>query len=56
MMVAGFIVHLSDPFDKKELAILYALIFLLFTVYRRRKVQLRPLIEKETLKVLNPYL
>ncbi len=32
MMVAAFITHLSDPFKDKELAILYGLFFLLFTI------------------------
>ena len=32
MLVAGLIFHAADPFAKKELALLYALVFLYFTI------------------------
>ena len=32
MLVAGLIFHSADPFGKKELALLYAVVFLYFTV------------------------
>ena len=47
MLTAAFIVHLSDPFKSKELAILYALIFLFFTIKGGGKYSLDHLLKKK---------
>ena len=47
MLVAAFIVHLTDPFKAKELAIAYALLFLLFTIYGGGKYSLDSLLKKK---------
>lgn len=47
MLVAAFIVHLSDPFESKELAILYALIFLFFTIKGGGKYSLDHILKKK---------
>ena len=47
MLTAAFIVHLSDPFKQKELAVLYALIFFFFTVRGGGKYSLDYLLKKK---------
>lgn len=47
MLVAGFMVHFSDPFADKELAVIYALIFLYFTVTGGGKYSLDSLLKKK---------
>jgi len=47
MLVAAFIVHWSDPFKEKELAVLYALLFLLFTVAGGGKYSLDSLLKRK---------
>ena len=46
MVIAAFIVHWPDPFKKKELAILYGLFFLLFTIAGSGKYSLDNLLKK----------
>lgn len=47
MLVATFVVHLPDPFKEKELAVLYALFFLLFTASGGGKYSLDALLKKK---------
>ena len=47
MLVAAFIVHLHDPFKDKELAVLYALIFLFFTIKGGGKYSLDYMLKKK---------
>ena len=47
MLIVVFVVHLSDPFQHKELAILYALFFLVFALVGGRKYSLDTLIRKK---------
>lgn len=47
MLVAAFIVHWPDPFKEKELAVLYALLFLLFTLTGGGKYSLDSLLKKK---------
>ena len=49
MLVATFITHGPDPFKVKELAFLYALVFLLFTVAGGGKYSLDTLLRKKIL-------
>ncbi len=49
MLVAAFIVHWPDPFKGKELAILYALPFLLFTLAGGGKYSLDNLLKSKLL-------
>jgi len=46
MLVAGFVIHGSDPFDEKELALLYAIGFLYFTVVGGNKYSVDQCIRK----------
>ncbi len=46
MLVAAFITHWPDPFKAKELALLYALFFLLFTLAGGGKYSLDSLLKK----------
>ena len=46
MLVAGFIFHSADPFSKKELALLYAGIFLYFTIVGGNRYSLDQLLRK----------
>lgn len=50
MLVATFITHGPDPFKVKELAFLYALVFVLFTVAGGGKYSLDSLLKKEIKK------
>ena len=47
MMVAALIVHAADPFKAKELALVYALIFLVFTVAGGREYSLDNWLKKK---------
>ena len=47
MMVAAFIVHSSDPFKAKELAILYGLFFLFFTLAGAGKYSLDDILKNK---------
>ena len=47
MLTAAFIVHWSDPFKDKELAVLYALVFLFFTVRGGGKYSLDHMLQKK---------
>ena len=47
MLVAGLIFHFEDPFGKKELALLYALIFCYFTVVGGNRFSLDHLLKKK---------
>ena len=47
MFVAAFVVHLNDPFKDKELAVIYALVFLFFTIAGGGKYSLDYLIKKK---------
>ena len=49
MFVAGFVFHWADSFKDKELAIVYALIFLFFTIAGGGKYSLDNLIKKKLL-------
>ena len=46
MLVAGLIFHSADPFNKKELALLYALVFCYFVVVGGNRLSLDHLIRK----------
>ncbi len=46
MLVAGLIFHSADPFGKKELALLYAVIFLYFTVAGGNRLSLDHYLKK----------
>lgn len=50
MSVAGFIFHFPDPFGKKELALLYAVIFLYFTVVGGNRYSVDECIRRKCLK------
>ena len=47
MLIAAFVVHWPDPFKKKELAVLYGLFFLLFTIAGSGKYSLDSLLKKK---------
>ena len=47
MLTAAFIVHWPDPFKDKELAVLYALVFLFFTVRGGGKYSLDHILQKK---------
>jgi len=40
MLVAAFVVHASDPFGKKEMAVLYAICFLVIAISGAGKISL----------------
>ena len=46
MLVAAFMTHLNDPFADKELAVMYALLFLYFTVAGGGRYSLDSLLKK----------
>ena len=46
MLTAAFIVHLNDPFADKELPVMYALLFLYFTVAGGGRYSLDSLLKK----------
>ena len=46
MLVAGLIFHSADPFGKKELALLYGVVFLYFTVVGGNRFSLDRLLKK----------
>ena len=46
MLVAGLIFHSADPFGKKELALLYALVFCYFTVVGANRLSLDHFLKK----------
>ena len=46
MLVAGLIFHSADPFGKKELALLYAVVFLYFTVAGANRLSLDHYLKK----------
>ena len=50
MLVAGLIFHAADPFSKKELALLYAIGFLYFTLVGGSSYSLDHIIRKKWLK------
>jgi len=47
MLVAAFIVHATDPFAKKEFALLYLLIYLTVFIVGSRKYSLDHLLQKK---------
>ena len=47
MLVASFVIHWSDPFSKKELAFIYALIYLYFTIAGAGKYSLDSLLKNK---------
>ncbi|WP_172283249.1 DoxX family protein [Chryseobacterium sp. LAM-KRS1] len=46
MIIAGFVVHGSDPFEKKELAFIYLSVYLLLIAYGAGKISVDYMIEK----------
>lgn len=46
MVIAGFIVHGADPFEKRELALVYLSVYLLLMVIGAGKVSVDHMIEK----------
>ena len=50
MLVAGVIFHFPDPFAKKELALLYAVIFLYFTVVGGNRYSVDEYLRRKFLK------
>lgn len=46
MIIAGFVVHGSDPFDKKEMALLYLSIYMMIASYGAGKLSVDYRIEK----------
>ncbi|EFK35054.1 DoxX [Chryseobacterium gleum] len=46
MIIAGFIVHGADPFEKRELALVYLSVYLLLMVIGAGKVSVDHMIEK----------
>jgi len=47
MIIAGFVVHGADPFDKKEMSLLYLAIYLLIMVLGAGKFSIDGMIEKK---------
>ena len=50
MLVAGLIFHFPDPFVKKELALLYAVVFLYFTVVGGNRYSVDECLRRKCLK------
>ena len=50
MSVAGFIFHFHDPFAKKEMAFLYAVVFLYFTVVGGNRYSVDECLRRKCLK------
>ncbi|AZA54759.1 DoxX family protein [Chryseobacterium sp. G0201] len=46
MIIAGFVVHGSDPFEKKELSLIYLSVYLLLMAYGAGKFSVDYMIEK----------
>lgn len=46
MLVASFMIHATDPFAKKEFALLYLLVYLVVFVIGSRKYSLDALLQK----------
>jgi putative oxidoreductase len=46
MIIAGFVFHAADPFEKKEMALIYLSIYILLAVYGAGKVSVDYMIEK----------
>ncbi|MFP7654504.1 DoxX family protein [Chryseobacterium proteolyticum] len=46
MIIAGFVVHGSDPFEKRELAFIYLSVYLLLIAYGAGKISVDYMIEK----------
>lgn len=46
MIIAGFVVHGSDPFEKKELSLIYLSVYLLLIAYGAGKFSVDYMIEK----------
>ena len=46
MIIAGFVVHGSDPFGKKELSLIYLSVYLLLMAYGAGKFSVDYMIEK----------
>jgi len=47
MIIAGFVVHGADPFDKKEMSLLYLAIYLLIMVLGAGRFSIDGMIEKK---------
>lgn len=47
MIIAGFVVHGADPFDKKEMSLLYLAIYLLILVLGAGRFSIDGMIEKK---------
>lgn len=47
MIIAGFVVHGADPFDKKEMSLLYLAIYLLIMVLGAGRFSIDDMIEKK---------
>lgn len=47
MIIAGFVVHGADPFDKKEMSLLYLAIYLLIIVLGAGRFSIDGMIEKK---------
>lgn len=46
MVIAGFVVHGADPFEKREMSLIYLSIYLLFMVFGPGKISVDFMIEK----------
>ncbi|KAA0130107.1 DoxX family protein [Chryseobacterium sp. SN22] len=46
MVIAGFVVHATDPFDKQEMSLIYLAVYLLLMVFGVGKVSVDYMIEK----------
>ncbi|MGE4514779.1 MAG: DoxX family protein [Chryseobacterium sp.] len=46
MVIAGFVVHGADPFEKREMSMIYLSVYLLFMVFGPGKISVDFMIEK----------
>ncbi|SDH87792.1 putative oxidoreductase [Chryseobacterium taeanense] len=46
MVIAGFVVHGADPFEKREMSLIYLSVYLLFMVFGPGKISVDFMIEK----------
>jgi putative oxidoreductase len=46
MVIAAFVVHGGDPFEKKEMSLIYLSVYLLLMVFGAGKVSVDHMIEK----------
>lgn len=46
MIIAGFVVHAADPFEKREMSMIYLSVYLLLMVFGAGKISIDYMIEK----------